>query len=109
MDQISRFDSDGRPPSAGARSRASSKVQQLLVTYDFPPIGGGIARLTGELAKRYPARTLLVSTGCYPGSAPVDSQLPNQVDRVGMRSTRLRTIQGLLVWSYRVRQLARAF
>jgi phosphatidyl-myo-inositol dimannoside synthase len=39
----------------------------------------------------------------------VDSQLPNQVDRVGIRSTRLRTIQGLLVWSHRVRQLARAF
>ena len=27
----------------------------LLLTYDFPPIGGGIARWMAELAKRYPA------------------------------------------------------
>jgi phosphatidyl-myo-inositol dimannoside synthase len=86
-----------------------STTRQLLVTYDFPPIGGGIARLTGEMARRYPPGTLLVSTGCYPESAGADSQLPNQVDRVGIRSTRLRTAQGLLVWSHRVRQLARTF
>lgn len=109
MAQVNRFDSDGRPPSAGTPSKGSCPTRHLLVTYDFPPIGGGIARLTGELAKQYPARTLLVSTGCHPGSASVDSQLPNQVDRVGIRSTRLRTIQGLLLWSHRVRQLARDF
>ena len=27
----------------------------LLLTYDFPPIGGGIARWMAELARRYPA------------------------------------------------------
>jgi phosphatidyl-myo-inositol dimannoside synthase len=83
--------------------------RQLLLSYDFPPIGGGIARLTGELAKRYPAGTLLVSTGRCRGSAQVDSGLPNRVDRVGVRSTRLRTIQGLLIWSHRARRLARDF
>jgi phosphatidylinositol alpha-1,6-mannosyltransferase len=108
-DQVKRLDSDGWPLSTGVPSRASSTHRQLLVSYDFPPLGGGIARLTGELAKRYPAGTLLVSTGRYPGSAQVDGQLPNQVDRVGIQSTRLRTIQGLLVWSHRVRRLARAF
>lgn len=86
-----------------------SAHRQLLLSYDFPPIGGGIARLTGELAKRYPAGTLLVSTGCCEGSAQVDAGLPNRVDRVGVRSSRLRTVQGLLVWSHRARQVARAF
>ena len=109
MDQVSRFDSIGWPPCAGAPSKMSSPTRHLLVTYDFPPIGGGIARLTNELAKQYPAGTLLISTGSHPGSASVDSQLPNHVDRVRIRSTHLRTIQGLLVWSHRVRQLARRF
>lgn len=86
-----------------------SAVRQLLLTYDFPPIGGGIARLTGELAKRYPAGSLLVSTGLVSGSEAVDSVLPNPVDRVGILSTRLRTVQGLLGWSHRVQRLARAF
>jgi phosphatidylinositol alpha-1,6-mannosyltransferase len=84
-------------------------VRQLLLSYDFPPIGGGIARLTGELAQRFPAGSLLISTGQVPGSDAVDSELPNAVDRVGIRSTRLRTVQGLLVWSHRVRRLARSF
>jgi phosphatidylinositol alpha-1,6-mannosyltransferase len=84
-------------------------MRQLLLSYDFPPIGGGIARLTGELAQRFPAGSLLVSTGEVSGSEAVDSALPNAVDRVGIRSTRLRTIQGLIVWSYRVRRLARTF
>jgi hypothetical protein len=38
---------------------------QLLLTYDFPPMGGGIARMMGELARRYPPGTLVVSTGRY--------------------------------------------
>lgn len=83
--------------------------RQILASYDFPPVGGGIARLTGELAKRYPAGTLLVSTGLHPGSEQVDAELPNRVDRVGIKSTRLRTIQGLLAWSHRLRRLAQAF
>ena len=29
-------------------------MTQLLLAYDFPPIGGGIARMMGELARRYP-------------------------------------------------------
>jgi phosphatidyl-myo-inositol dimannoside synthase len=84
-------------------------MRQLLLSYDFPPIGGGIARLTGELAQRFPAGSLLVSTGRVAGSEAVDSALPNVVDRARIRSTRLRTVQGLLVWSHRVQRLARAF
>jgi phosphatidyl-myo-inositol dimannoside synthase len=99
---MNRLDSDTRVPM-------SSAGRQLLLSYDFPPIGGGIARLTGELARRYPAGTLLVSTGRHAGSAQVDEQLPNRVDRVGIQSTRLRTFQGLLLWSHRTSRLARAF
>jgi phosphatidyl-myo-inositol dimannoside synthase len=81
----------------------------MLASYDFPPMGGGIARMMGELAMRYPAGTLLVSTGSQDGSEAVDTDLPNRVDRIGIQSSRLRTIQGLFVWSRRARALAQAF
>jgi phosphatidyl-myo-inositol dimannoside synthase len=80
---------------------------QLLLSYDFPPIGGGIARWMGELAKRYPPGSLVVSTGRHPGSHEVDQQSPNPIDRVPIHSSRLRTLPGLLVWSRRVERLAR--
>jgi phosphatidylinositol alpha-1,6-mannosyltransferase len=83
--------------------------RQLLLTYDFPPMPGGIARLTGELAQRYPPGSLLISTGSFEGSTAVDARLSNRVDRLGIRSSRLRTIQGLVLWSHRGRELARGF
>ncbi|HEU5304997.1 MAG TPA: glycosyltransferase family 4 protein [Gemmatimonadales bacterium] len=83
-------------------------MTQLLLTYDFPPIGGGIARMTGELARRYPPGTLVVSTGSHPASAAADASIANVVDRVSIRSRRLRTLHGLLVWSHRAAALARA-
>ncbi len=81
---------------------------QLLLTYDFPPIGGGIARMMGELAKRYPPGTLVVSTGQHPGGGEVDGVLANRVDRLEVPSRRLRTLQGLLRWSHRAVTLARS-
>ena len=81
---------------------------QLLLSYDFPPMGGGIARMMGELAKRYPPGTLVVSTGRYQGGAELDASLPNRVDRVEVSSRRLRTVQGLLRWSHRAVRLARS-
>ncbi len=86
---------------------AVDSMTQLLLTYDFPPIGGGIARMMGELAKRYPAGTLVVSTGTKPDASAVDRALPNRVDRVPMPSRRLRTVQGLLTWTRRATGLAR--
>ena len=80
---------------------------QLLLSYDFPPIGGGIARWMSELAKRYPPGSLVVSTGRYPGSREFDQQSPNPIDRVPIHSNRLRTLPGLLLWSRRVEKLAR--
>ena len=82
-------------------------MTQLLLTYDFPPIGGGIARMMGELAKRYPPGTLVVSTGSRPDAPAVDSALPNRVDRVRVPSRRLRTVQGLLAWTLRASDVAR--
>jgi len=34
----------------------------LLLTFDFPPMGGGIARWMAELALGYPAGGLIVSS-----------------------------------------------
>ena len=84
-------------------------TRQLLLTYDFPPLGGGIARMMGELAMRYPPGSLVVSTGRCPGSAAVDAAMTNRVHRASIDSRRLRTVQGLLVWSRQARALARDF
>jgi phosphatidylinositol alpha-1,6-mannosyltransferase len=80
---------------------------QLLLTYDFPPIGGGIARWMGELAKRYPPGTLVVSTGQHPDASNVDATFPNRVDRLPLAARRLRSLQGLLFWSRRAAVLTR--
>lgn len=79
----------------------------LLLAYDFPPIGGGIARWMEELARRYPDRSLVVSTGAADGSAAVDAGLPVTVDRIATPASRLRTITGLIRWSLRAERLAR--
>jgi phosphatidylinositol alpha-1,6-mannosyltransferase len=79
----------------------------LLLTYDFPPIGGGIARWMAELARRYPGRSLIVSTGQHPDAQDVDATFPGPIDRLPLPSRRLRTIQGILHWSRRAAVLAR--
>jgi len=83
-------------------------ASHLLLTYDFPPIGGGIARWMAELAKRYPAGSLIVSTGQSGDTSDVDASFPNRVDRLPIPSRRLRTIPGLLLWSRRAAVLARS-
>jgi phosphatidylinositol alpha-1,6-mannosyltransferase len=80
---------------------------QLLLTYDFPPMSGGIARWTGELARHYPARSLIVSTGQQPHSRDTDQEFPNLVDRLDIPSRRLRSLPGALRWSHRAATLAR--
>ena len=81
----------------------------LLLTYDFPPHGGGIARMMGELALRFPPQSLIVSTGRSPGSAASDAQLPQLVDRAPIRAQRLRTLHGLALWSWRAGGLVRRY
>jgi phosphatidylinositol alpha-1,6-mannosyltransferase len=80
----------------------------LLLSYDFPPMGGGIARWMAELARRYPAGSLVVSTGQQGDASDVDAGFPNRIDRLGIPSRRLRTIQGILLWSRRAAVLARS-
>jgi phosphatidylinositol alpha-1,6-mannosyltransferase len=80
-------------------------TSHLLLTYDFPPMGGGISRWMGELALRYPPGSLVVSTGDQPGHDGVDRSFPNRIDRLGIPARRLRTVQGLLRWSSRVARL----
>src|SRR5881409_709572 len=79
----------------------------LLLVHDFPPMGGGIARLHGELTRRYPRGELIVSTPQDRDAAEVDGQFNGAVDRlpVGRRSTK--TLPGLLLWSRRAASLAR--
>jgi len=83
-------------------------LPHLLLAYDFPPIGGGLSRWMGELARHYPPQGLVVSTGQHEGSDDGDNELPNRVDRVSVQARRLRTIQGLLLWSRRVSSLCRS-
>lgn len=63
--------------------------------------------MMGELALRYPAQSLVVSTGAYPDSADSDTQFPQIIDRAGIRATRLRTINGLALWTARAARLER--
>jgi phosphatidylinositol alpha-1,6-mannosyltransferase len=79
----------------------------LLFTYDFPPIGGGIARWMHELALQYPEGSLVVSTGILAGSEAVDAACPGRVDRIDFGAHRLKTVPGLVRWSFRAWQLAR--
>jgi phosphatidylinositol alpha-1,6-mannosyltransferase len=80
----------------------------LLLTYDFPPIGGGIARMMGEIARRYPPAGLVVSTGSVAGAAEFDAGFPHPVDRMAIGSRRLRAVHGWIPWCRRAAVLARA-
>lgn len=79
----------------------------LLLAYDFPPMGGGIARWMSEIALRYPPGELIVCTGCLPGDTAADTRLPNVVSRLPLASGRLRTVQGQIRWAARVAALHR--
>lgn len=78
---------------------------ELLLTFDFPPMGGGIARYMAEMARGFPPGELLVSTGALPDAEASDSALPNRVDRLAVPSGRLKTLKGLILWSRRVTTL----
>lgn len=81
--------------------------RDLLLTYDFPPLGGGISRLMEEIARGYPAGELLVSTGSVDDQHEITPPLPNPVERLSLPSSRLKTVQGMLLWSRRVAALGR--
>ena len=83
-------------------------ARDLLLTFDFPPFGGGIARWMSEIARRYPAGTLTVSTGQMAGSAVCDASFPSVIDRLNVPSRRLRTLSGQLRWARRALALNQA-
>jgi phosphatidylinositol alpha-1,6-mannosyltransferase len=80
----------------------------LMLTYDFPPMDGGIARMMGEIARRYPPSSLVVSTGAQPDSTATDATIGHPVRRTAVPSRRLRTVQGLVSWTRAAESLARA-
>jgi phosphatidylinositol alpha-1,6-mannosyltransferase len=68
----------------------------------------GIARMMGELTRRYPRGDLLVSTGQHRDAQDSDVRFSGAViDRMPLPSKALRNIAGLLLWSRRVAGLAR--
>src|SRR5947208_7340477 len=79
----------------------------LLLAQDFPPMGGGIARFHGELARRFPKGELIVSTPSDADAAEVDAGLPAIIDRLPMGVRRTKTLPGVLFWSRRAASLAR--
>lgn len=79
----------------------------LVLTFDFPPMGGGIARWLAEVARCYPPGEMVVSTGAWPDSAASDTEIHQRVDRLAIHATRLKTLPGLLRWSHRAEELVR--
>ncbi|HEV2751100.1 MAG TPA: glycosyltransferase family 4 protein [Gemmatimonadales bacterium] len=79
----------------------------LVLALNFPPFGGGIARMIGEITARYPADGVVVSTGTWPGSEASDARFRQTVDRVPVGAKRLRTVNGLVRWTRRAGALVR--
>jgi len=65
--------------------------------------------MMSELALRYPQHSLVVSTGSYEDSPASDARFPQPIDRIGIRATRLRTVQGLALWTWRASALAKTW
>lgn len=83
-------------------------AKTFLLTGEFPPMQTGIARMMGEVARRYPRGELLVSTGQHRDSLDSDVRFNGAVvDRLPVPSKALRNLAGLLFWSRRVASLAR--
>src|SRR5438132_4809116 len=82
-------------------------MTDLLLAQDFPPVGGGIARLHGELARRYPRGELIVSTPQDRDAADLDAQFNGAVDRLPLGRRTAKTLPGLLLWSRRATTLVR--
>lgn len=79
----------------------------LVLALNFPPFGGGIARMMGEIAARYPSDGLAVCTGTWPGSEASDARFRQRIDRVHVGAKRLRTVNGLVRWTRRADSLVR--
>jgi phosphatidylinositol alpha-1,6-mannosyltransferase len=81
----------------------------LLLTYDFPPMPGGIARTMGALARHAEPGSLVVSTGAAGGCEEPDRRTGAPVDREAGPAERLRTLPGLVRWARRADRLTREY
>ena len=84
----------------------------FLLTGEFPPMQTGIARMMGEVTRRYPRGELLVSTGQHRDALDSDVRFTaggTIIDRLPVPDKALRNLAGLLFWSRRVATLARQF
>lgn len=83
-------------------------LRTFLLTDEFPPRQTGVARLMGEIARRYPRGELLVSTGQHRDSLETDGRFQGTViDRLPIPARGLKSLAGLLFWSRRVASLGR--
>src|SRR5207302_4265726 len=102
-----------RPTCSGSTGNSADRdprlltMTTLLLAHDFPPMGGGIARLHGELARRFPRGDLVVSTPADPDASEVDAGFPATVDRLPIGVRRAKTLPAVLFWSRRAASLAR--
>jgi phosphatidylinositol alpha-1,6-mannosyltransferase len=81
----------------------------LVLALNFPPFGGGIARMMGEVVARYPVDGVVVSTGTWPGAEVSDARFRQAIDRVPVGAKRLRTVNGLVRWTRRAGSLVRRY
>src|SRR5881296_1358752 len=79
----------------------------MLLAQDFPPMGGGIARMHSELARRFPRGELIVSTPADPDAPEADGPLDAVIDRLPISARRTKSLPGLLLWARRAASLAR--
>ena len=80
----------------------------FLLTDEFPPTQTGVARMMGEIARRYARGELLVSTGQHRDSQDADARFAGAIiDRLPIPTRTLKSLPGLLFWSRRVATLAR--
>jgi len=79
----------------------------LLLAHDFPPMGGGIARLHAELTRRFSPGELIVSTPQDPDAADVDAEFGGAVDRLPVSRRRAKAFPGVLLWARRAARLVR--
>ena len=82
-------------------------MTDLLLTRDFPPQGGGIARMLGEIAGGSVPGTLVVSTGAADQRIPDPVDRSYLLDRLEYRGARLGSLAGLWRWARRARALQR--
>jgi phosphatidylinositol alpha-1,6-mannosyltransferase len=84
-------------------------AKTFLLTDEFPPMQTGVARMMGEIARRYPRGELLVSTGRHRDSTETDGRYAAVIDRLPISTRALKNLGGLLFWSRRVATLARHY